>query len=137
MNRYPQNIGEPNSSCGQRKILSNKQNRSTIKGKARAKKNNDVNNPVNNPVYYAIKKDKVRAKAEAYLKDLGVDEELLRPEGADAIVEDLLKVDEYKTIFESLSNEKCSAYVCYSASDIETERTCFASNRGDRNPITS
>ena len=33
-------IGAPNSLCGQRRILLNKLNRSTIKGKAHMKKNN-------------------------------------------------------------------------------------------------
>ena len=96
-----------------------------MKGKARAKRNNDV--------YHAFEREKVRAKAEAALEAMSVEEKLLRPEGADAIVDDL--VAENKTIFESLSNEKCSAYVFYSANVIKTESTGFASNRGDRNPI--
>ena len=92
------------------------------KGKARVTKYNAVHN--------ARRMYEVRAKAQAALEAMGGEEKFLTQEKADEIVDDLLA--ENKTIFESLRNQKCSAYVCYSASDMKKECTCFASNRGGR-----
>ena len=120
-------VGSSNCFSKERVSKRNKQNRSTIEGKARTKRYNDVSN--------AIKKEKVRAQAKAALDAMGVEEEYLSPEKADAIVDGLVAEDKNKTIFESLRNEKLSAYVFYSACDMERESTGFATSRGSGNPI--